>query len=118
MFRLEDSELDPAGDILNTAWGRGVCGIKGLRWFDLVFRTGDSPDHPHLGRKLVQRPRALLIGAQNETGTIGQLNLPSFRHTYPLITKKTAGFRLQVVVVYKLRLFIRPFFFFNAGAFT
>jgi hypothetical protein len=43
---LEWSELSPQRDVFNTAWGRGVLSMKGLRAFRLYFAAGDPPEAP------------------------------------------------------------------------
>ncbi|KAJ7692749.1 hypothetical protein B0H17DRAFT_1061100 [Mycena rosella] len=68
---LSDDAERETGDVLATAWGRGVCGLRGLRWFDLVVRYGDPCAHPHLKRDLVRRVREVAIGTHNEAEELG-----------------------------------------------
>ncbi|KAJ7030762.1 hypothetical protein C8F04DRAFT_713265 [Mycena alexandri] len=58
--QLEGTELDPKTNVLDGAWGRGVLGMRHLRWFDVVFRNGDPPEHPMYRAELVQRVRKAL----------------------------------------------------------
>ncbi|KAF8209308.1 hypothetical protein K438DRAFT_228306 [Mycena galopus ATCC 62051] len=58
---LEWTELSPRRDVLNSAWARGVLGIRGLRTFRLSFTSGDPPEYPVYRNDITERLHRLMI---------------------------------------------------------
>ncbi|KAJ7690894.1 hypothetical protein B0H17DRAFT_1134163 [Mycena rosella] len=59
--RLEGTELDPAGAVLDSPWARGVLGIRNLRRFELFFKNGASSEYSQYRINLAERLREVVV---------------------------------------------------------